>query len=73
MQTHFQRVLPMLTRLSTGSEPAELLMKYYWDTIDRCVAPETILGVLRRNGFVGVERRVFFGFLSEYVAVKPDR
>src|SRR2546428_7540729 len=73
MQTHFQHVLPLLTRLSTGSEPAQLLMKYYWDTIDRCVPPETILGVLRRNGVVGVERRVFFGFLSEYVAVKPDR
>jgi demethylmenaquinone methyltransferase/2-methoxy-6-polyprenyl-1,4-benzoquinol methylase len=73
IQTHFQHVLPLLTRLSTGSEPAQLLMKYYWDTIDRCVPPETILDVLRRNGFVDVDRRVFFGCLSEYAAAKPGR
>ena len=73
IQTHFQHVLPLLTRLSTRSEPAQLLMKYYWDTIDRCVSPETILDVLRRNGFVDVDRRVFFGCLSEYVARKPGR
>ena len=73
IQAHFQHVLPLMTRISTRSEPAQLLMKYYWDTIDRCVPPETILDVLRRNGFVEVERRVFFGFLSEYVAAKPPR
>jgi len=73
IQAHFQHVLPLMTRISTRSEPAQLLMKYYWDTIDRCVPPETILDALRRNGFVEVERRVFFGFLSEYVAAKPPR
>jgi demethylmenaquinone methyltransferase/2-methoxy-6-polyprenyl-1,4-benzoquinol methylase len=72
IRVHLQRVLPRLIQISTSSEPAQLLMKYYWDTIDRCVPPETILDVLRRSGFVGVERRVFFGFLSEYVASKPD-
>jgi demethylmenaquinone methyltransferase/2-methoxy-6-polyprenyl-1,4-benzoquinol methylase len=72
MRVHFQRVLPWLTRLSTRSAPAQLLMKYYWDTIDRCVPPETILDVLRRSGYVGVRRRVFCGFLTEYVAAKPS-
>ena len=73
IQGHFQHVLPLMARISTRSEPARLLMKYYWDTIDRCVPPETILDVLRRNGFVEVERRVSFGFLSEYVAAKPPQ
>jgi demethylmenaquinone methyltransferase / 2-methoxy-6-polyprenyl-1,4-benzoquinol methylase len=73
IRTHFQRVLPWLTRLSTRSQPAQLLMKYYWDTIDRCVPPATILNVLRRHGFVDVKRRVYCGFLSEYVAVKDGR
>jgi demethylmenaquinone methyltransferase/2-methoxy-6-polyprenyl-1,4-benzoquinol methylase len=73
IRTHFQRVLPWLTHLSTGSEPAVLLMKYYWDTIDQCVTPETILDVLRRNGFTDVKRRVYCGFLSEYVAAKPGK
>lgn len=70
IRNHFQRVLPLLARLSTGSGPAELLMKFYWDTIDQCVPPETILDVLRRNGFVDLKRRVYCGFMSEYVAVK---
>jgi len=73
IRTHFQRVLPLLTRLSTRSQPAELLMKFYWDTIDRCVSPATILDVLRRHGFVDVKRRCYCGFLSEYVAVKSER
>jgi demethylmenaquinone methyltransferase / 2-methoxy-6-polyprenyl-1,4-benzoquinol methylase len=70
IRTHFQRVLPWLARITTGSEPAQLLMKFYWDTIDQCVPPDTILDVLRRNGFVDLKRRVWCGFLSEYVAVK---
>ena len=48
-------------------------MKFYWDTIDRCVSPATILDVLRRHGFVDVKRRVYGGFLSEYVAIKSGR
>jgi demethylmenaquinone methyltransferase/2-methoxy-6-polyprenyl-1,4-benzoquinol methylase len=71
IRTHFQRVLPVLARLSTGSEPAEVLMKFYWDTIDQCVPPDTILDVLRTAGFVDVGRRVYCGFMSEYVAAKP--
>ena len=73
IRAHFRHVLPLMTRISAGNEPAQLLMKYYWDTIDRCVPPDTILDVLRRNGFVEVGRRVLFGFLSEYVATKPPR
>jgi demethylmenaquinone methyltransferase/2-methoxy-6-polyprenyl-1,4-benzoquinol methylase len=60
-----------MARINTRSEPAELLMKYYWDTIDQCLPPEAILAILRRSGFVDVERRVLFGFLNEYVAAKP--
>jgi demethylmenaquinone methyltransferase/2-methoxy-6-polyprenyl-1,4-benzoquinol methylase len=73
LRIHLQRILPLMTRISTGSEPAQVLMKFYWDTIDRCVPPETILAVLRQGGFIHVERHVLFGFLSEYVAVKPTR
>jgi len=60
-------------RLGTCSAQAELLMKYYWDTIAECVPPETILAVLRASGFVDVERRVRGGLLSEYMGVKPAR
>jgi demethylmenaquinone methyltransferase / 2-methoxy-6-polyprenyl-1,4-benzoquinol methylase len=72
IRVHLQHILPLMARISTRSQPAQLLMKYYWDTIDRCVPPETILDVLRRGGFVDVNRGTLFGFLSEYSAAKPS-
>ena len=73
VRVHLQHILPLMARISTRSQPAQLLMKYYWDTIDRCVPPETIMDVLRHGGFVDVDRRTLFGFLSEYSAAKPSR
>ena len=70
-RVYFERVLPRVTRLSTGSAKAELLMKYYWDTIANCVPPERILGVLETSGFADIEHRVRGGLLSEYIGVKP--
>ena len=71
IRVHFQRILPRLARITTRSEPAELLMKFYWDTIDQCVDPETILGALQQIGFVDVDRQLLWGFMSEYRATKP--
>ena len=71
LRTHLQHVLPAMTRVRTKSEPAELLMKYYWDTIDQCVPPEAILGLMSKTGFVDIGRWVLFGFLNEYTATKP--
>jgi demethylmenaquinone methyltransferase/2-methoxy-6-polyprenyl-1,4-benzoquinol methylase len=73
VRTHFQRILPLMARLSTRSEPAQLLMKFYWDTIDQCVPPEAILEALRRTGFVAVGRHAFYRLINEYVAAKPPR
>ena len=69
-RVYFESVLPRITRLSTGSAKAELLMKYYWDTIANCVPPEKILNVLESSGFADIEHRVRGGLLSEYVGVK---
>ncbi|HYB42020.1 MAG TPA: class I SAM-dependent methyltransferase [Candidatus Methylomirabilis sp.] len=71
MWMYFKHVLPLLMRVGTRSEAAALLMRYYWDTIDACVSPETILDCLGQTGFVQVERRVFGGLLSEFMAEKP--
>ena len=66
---YLKRLLPLVTRLGTGSASAQRLMDYYWDTIERCVAPEAILDALRRSGFEAT-RRVKGGVLSEYVGTK---
>lgn len=72
IRLYFTILLPLLMRLRTRDRHARVLTRYYWDTIDACASPETILAVLRRSGFAEVHRRVFGGFLSEYTAVKPD-
>lgn len=71
IRTYFERLLPWVTRLGTGSPQVELLMKYYWDTIVECVPPATILDVLCGAGFIEARRQVRAGFLSEYVARRP--
>jgi demethylmenaquinone methyltransferase/2-methoxy-6-polyprenyl-1,4-benzoquinol methylase len=62
-------VLPFVTRLGTRSAEAERLMRYYWDTIDRCVPPNTVLDCLRRAGFDAVERHSL-AMLSEYLGTR---
>ena len=71
IRVYFVRVLPRLIRIATRNPAAPLLMEYYWDTIEECVPPETILAALRQTGFVEVEHRLFYGCLSEYIARAP--
>ena len=71
IRVYFQQILPLIIRIGTGSEHAQLLMKYYWDTIDECVPAATILAALRETGFVEIQHRVVGGCLSEYVARRP--
>ena len=72
IRIYFQRILPLFIRIATRNPDAPLLMEYYWDTIDECVPPATILAALRQTGFVDAEHRMFGGCLSEYVARKPS-
>jgi demethylmenaquinone methyltransferase / 2-methoxy-6-polyprenyl-1,4-benzoquinol methylase len=71
IRVYFQQVLPLIIRIGTASPDARLLMKYYWDTIDECVPPATILAALRQAGLVDVRHRLVGDCLSEYVALKP--
>lgn len=63
-------LVPRITRWLQRSAQSETLMRYYWDTIDQCVPPQTILEHLAAAGFDGVQRSVWFGIFSEYSAVK---
>jgi demethylmenaquinone methyltransferase/2-methoxy-6-polyprenyl-1,4-benzoquinol methylase len=66
---YLHTLVPGLARLRGGRE-AGTLMRYFWDTIERCVPPEAILGALADAGFERPERRVVLGVFSEYVARK---
>lgn len=64
-------VVPTMTRLTTRHGEMVQLMRYYWDTIEACVPPETVMQALRNAGFSDVRRHVEIGIFSEYLATKP--
>ena len=59
-------VIPWLSRWTTGNKEVQTLMRYYWDTIEHCVSPETILQTLARVGFVETGCQVDFGIFHAY-------
>ena len=55
----------------TGNQDMRTLMRYWWDTTEHCVAPETILSALRDVGLVECElRELFSGLIRDYRAVR---
>jgi demethylmenaquinone methyltransferase/2-methoxy-6-polyprenyl-1,4-benzoquinol methylase len=66
----FHGVVPRIAGAVAGGEDAPLLMRYYWDTIEACVRPETILQTLTDAGFIDVEREVDLKIFSAYCARK---
>ncbi|MGH8271800.1 MAG: class I SAM-dependent methyltransferase [Gammaproteobacteria bacterium] len=64
-------LIPALARLVTRGAPSRLLWRYYWDTIESCVAPEQVLAALAAAGFTDVKRYTELGIFSEYTARKP--
>lgn len=70
LKFYLKHLVPLLTRIFRGSREAQVLMRYYWDTIENCVPPDTILKALADAGFGTPRRRAVFGMFSEYTAVK---
>jgi demethylmenaquinone methyltransferase / 2-methoxy-6-polyprenyl-1,4-benzoquinol methylase len=56
---------------STGNRDMKTLMAYWWDTIEYCVPPETILGALQEVGLTDcLLHEIFNGLLRDYRAVR---
>jgi demethylmenaquinone methyltransferase/2-methoxy-6-polyprenyl-1,4-benzoquinol methylase len=68
LKAYLHGLLPALTRLVAHSRDTPALYRYYWDTIEACVAPERILATLAAAGFSGVAHGVQLGIFSEYSA-----
>jgi demethylmenaquinone methyltransferase / 2-methoxy-6-polyprenyl-1,4-benzoquinol methylase len=69
---YLHTLVPLIARLGPGGAESRKLMEYFWDTIDQCVPPETILEALSSSGFASTRRDVSHHVLSEYVAVKSS-
>jgi demethylmenaquinone methyltransferase/2-methoxy-6-polyprenyl-1,4-benzoquinol methylase len=69
-RVYLGRVVPALAGAFTRSPEARRLFHYYWETIQNCVPPQTILCALEDAGFATAERNVVLGIFSEYLGVK---
>jgi demethylmenaquinone methyltransferase / 2-methoxy-6-polyprenyl-1,4-benzoquinol methylase len=72
LKGYMRGVVPTLARCVARHRSVPELMRYYWDTIEACVPPKSILDALVAGGFVDVIRRVEHGVFSEYRASKPQ-
>ncbi len=71
LKAYMRAVVPAIARLVARRRDTAELWRYYWDTIEACIEPEQVLGLLRAAGFESAKRHVELGIFSEYTAVKP--
>jgi len=69
-RVYFGRIYPFLSGLFTRSHDARVMMRYYWETMDACVPPSSVMDALRAAGLTEVKRNSLLGLFSEYTAVK---
>lgn len=72
LKTYMRAVIPLIARLVSRSNDTARLWEYYWDTIDACIPPNTVLKALEDAGFTQVQRYVELGIFSEYTATQPN-
>lgn len=71
VKAYLRGVVPLLARAVGGSGGTSVLWRYYWDTIEACAKPESVMLTLENAGLAGVNRYVELGIFSEYRAHKP--
>ncbi len=73
LKFYMKGVVPFVTRLFRRSADAQELMLYYWDTIEQCVPPNTIVDTLAEVGFTQAKRHAVMGIFSEYTGIKASK
>lgn len=71
LKFYLKIVIPNLAKIFRRSADSKVLMRYYWDTIEQCVPPATIVDALKATGLEQSKRAVVLGIFSEYTGIKP--
>jgi demethylmenaquinone methyltransferase/2-methoxy-6-polyprenyl-1,4-benzoquinol methylase len=71
LKMYLRGVVPMLARVVARHPETPKLMRFYWDSIEACVSPQTIMAAIAAARFAAVTRHVELGVFSEYCAQKP--
>ena len=69
LRIYLNYIVPTIARLR--GRDAATMMRYFWETIEHCVPPETILDALRQVGFHDPRKGGQTDVLAEYTARKP--
>ena len=72
LRGYMRNLVPFLTRITTGRADSQLLWKYYWDTIEACLRPESVIKAIEGAGFVDTKHFAELGLFSEYTARKAE-
>ena len=67
---YFGRIYPFFAKILTRNAKAGEMMDYFWETMDTCVRPASVLDALKDAGFIEVRQTSIMGIFSEYTAVK---
>ncbi len=71
VKTYMTHIVPPIAWLKSRDAETHRIWRYYWDTIEACVAPQIVQQALQEAGFEFVDRHVALGIFSEYTAGKP--
>ena len=72
LRLHIRLLVPLVARVLARHSETPELFRYYWDTIETCIAPTEVIAALQRAGFVEVRHHVAVGIFSEYTATAPS-
>jgi demethylmenaquinone methyltransferase/2-methoxy-6-polyprenyl-1,4-benzoquinol methylase len=70
LKAYLRGIVPMLARLVVRNGDTSVLWRYYWDSIEACAAPASVMHTLSDAGFANVDRHLELGIFSEYRAQK---
>ncbi|WP_428939665.1 class I SAM-dependent methyltransferase [Fontivita pretiosa] len=70
LRAYLRHIVPAMARFASHGGDSALLWKYYWDTIDSCIPPQTVVECLRSCGFANVRHRMELGMFAEYTATR---
>lgn len=68
LKAYMRVFVPISAKLIARRTDTTRLWRYYWDTIDACIAPQALLQALRRAGYQSASHSVQMGIFSEFTA-----
>jgi demethylmenaquinone methyltransferase / 2-methoxy-6-polyprenyl-1,4-benzoquinol methylase len=74
LKAYMKGLVPLLAAVVGRRRETARLWRYYWDTIESCAPPASILATLESAGFSGARRHIdnrVLSILAEYQATKP--